>query len=220
MEILYSDDRVLVCVKPVGVVSVDEAGGLPELLRLQLGDPGANLRTVHRLDRVVGGLMVLARTARAASDLSAQIRGGSFEKEYLAVCRGCVPERGAFSDLLLRDRAARKTVIAEDASAGAKPARLSFRTLARADGFSLVRVRLETGRTHQIRAQFSGRGFPLAGDRKYGAEDAFPAPALWSCRLRFFHPRSGEPMTFFRVPPPEEAWAPFAQTLAAMTERD
>ena len=110
VEILYEDRQVLVCVKPPRVLSTDEPGGLPDLLRETLGDPAANIRTVHRLDRVVGGLMVLARTARAASDLSKQVREDQFGKEYLAVVHGRpeAPE-GTLRDLLLRNKQERKT---------------------------------------------------------------------------------------------------------------
>lgn len=216
MELLYLDDRVLVCVKPSGVRSTDEPGGLPDLLRKALGDPDANLRTVHRLDQVVGGLMVLARTARAASDLSAQIRSGAFEKEYLALVRGDTPDRGRMEDLLARDRERRRTVVVTEPGPNARPASLDYETLARADGCSLVRVRLHTGRTHQIRVQFSGRGFPLLGDRKYGTDDGEAQIALWSFRLSFRHPRTGKEAAFQLPPRPEGPWSRVRPALSAL----
>ena len=110
MEFLYQDDAIVVCVKPARVLSTDEPGGMPELVRQALGDPKADVRTVHRLDRVVSGLMVLARSAQAASELSRQIREDQFQKEYLAVVHGCPPSpTGTLTDLLLRNKQERKT---------------------------------------------------------------------------------------------------------------
>lgn len=206
MEILYQDDRVLVCVKPTGVLSTDEPGGLPELVRAALGDPKANLRTVHRLDQVVGGLVLLARTSRAASDLSAQIRAGAFEKEYLVLCHGSLPAKGEMEDLLRRDSALHKTFPAAEPGPNTRPARLRYETVAEIGERSLALVRLMTGRTHQIRAQFSSRGFPLVGDRKYGAPDGDGEIGLWSCRISFLHPRTGLPMTVSAPPKAAGVW--------------
>ena len=113
MEIVYLDPAVLVCVKPAGVLSTDEADGLPELVRQELGEPGADLRTVHRLDRAVSGLMVLARSAEAASALSREVREGAFEKQYLAVVHGQTPESGELRYLLRRDKARKMTFVAD-----------------------------------------------------------------------------------------------------------
>ena len=203
MEILYSDDRVLVCVKPAGVLSTDEPGGMPELIRQQLG---VEVRTVHRLDRAVSGLMVFARTARAAADLSTQIRHGSFEKQYLAVVHGQLPEQDILRDLLLRDKARRMTLVTDTPSKEAREAVLSYEVENCKSGLSRVRVNLLTGRTHQIRVQFASRGWPLVGDRKYGMEDGAESIALWSCRLAFDHPRTGERMVFEKMPPEVFPW--------------
>ena len=115
MDFIYQDSHIVVCVKPARVLSTDEPGGMPELVRQALGNPSADVRTVHRLDRVVSGLMVLARSAQAASELSRQIREDQFQKEYLAVIHGH-PEtpRGTMTDLLLRDKQERKTYIVQD----------------------------------------------------------------------------------------------------------
>lgn len=209
MQIIYQDEKLLVCVKPAGVLSTDEPGGVPELARQALKDPQANVRTVHRLDRVVGGLMVLARTARAASDLSTQIRDGSFKKEYLAVIHGCPEENeGTLRDLLFRNKEERKTYIVTQPGKDVQEAVLRYRVMAKVEGLSLVRIALETGRTHQIRAQFSGRGMSLVGDKKYGLGEEGPI-ALWSCGLKFTHPAKGEEMAFSLQPPAIYPWTVF-----------
>ena len=208
MDIIYQDKDILVCVKPAGVLSTDEPGGLPELIRQELGDPNANVRTVHRLDRTVSGLMVLARRSKAASELSRQIREGEFQKEYLAVIHG-TPEkdRGKLRDLLLRNKQERKTYIVSESGKDVQEAVLEYQVLNRAEDLTRVRIQLHTGRTHQIRAQFSGRGFPLVGDRKYGIPEDDCNIALWSYRLAFKHPYSGKPMEFTLEPPDIYPWS-------------
>ena len=208
MEIIYQDRDVLVCIKPAGIKSTDEPGGLPELLRKKLGDPQANLRMVHRLDQTVSGLMVLATRAKAASELSRQIREGAFHKEYLAVVHGTLPEKGTFRDLLLRSKQERKTYVAEAPGKDVQEAVLDYERLAEKDGLSLVKIILRTGRTHQIRCQFAARGLPLVGDKKYGRGEECPI-ALWSAGLAFFQPYSGEKLEFFREPPKIEPWTGF-----------
>ena len=207
MEIIYQDRDVIVCVKPAGVLSTDEPGGLPELVRTALGDPNANVRTVHRLDRVVSGLVVLARTKAAASALSKQIRDDRFEKEYVAVIHGTpAQDQGTLRDLLLRNKAERKTYIVQETGKDVQEAILHYQVENRYGDLSRVRIQLVTGRTHQIRAQFSGRGMPLVGDRKYSLlEDDCPI-ALWSCRLGFDHPYNGKPMEFTLPPPDIYPW--------------
>ena len=207
MEIVYSDKDILVCVKPARVLSTDEPGGLPDLLRQELGDPNADVRTVHRLDRVVSGLMVLARNAKAASELSRQIRENEFEKEYMAVVHGVPAESsGTLRDLLGRDKARRMTYVAREPGKGIQEAVLDYRVLASSDGFSKVRIHLHTGRTHQIRVQFASRGMPLVGERKYDTREDPCEIALWSCFLGFTHPGTGEKMEFFLEPPKKYPW--------------
>ena len=207
MELIYQDNSIVVCVKPARVLSTDEPGGVPELVRQELGDPKADVRTVHRLDRVVSGLMVLARNAKAASELSRQIREDQFEKEYLAVVHGS-PEYdvGRFYDLLLRDKARRMTFVTGEMAKGVQPASLRYRVLKRKKGLSRVRIQLETGRTHQIRVQFSSRDLPLVGERKYAVLDDPCEIALWSYRLAFTHPETGEKMEFTLEPPAVYPW--------------
>lgn len=208
MEILYLDSDILVCVKPARVLSTDEPGGVPELARQALGDPGADVRTVHRLDRVVSGLMVLARNAAAASELSRQIREELFQKEYLAVVHGRpeAPE-GTLRDLLTRDKARKMTLVTTVPGKDAREAILDYRILHSADGMSRVRILLQTGRTHQIRVQFASRGMPLVGERKYAAGEDGCEIALWSYSLGFFHPKTGQWMTFSKEPPADYPWS-------------
>lgn len=207
LTMLYLDDHIAVCVKPPRVLSTDEPGGMPDLVRQTLGDPRADVRTVHRLDRVVGGVMVLARNAAAASELSRQIREGSFEKKYLAVVHGAPEEdSGELRDLLGRDKARKMTFVAEAPGKGIQEAVLSYRVLNKAGDLSRVEVTLLTGRTHQIRVQFSSRGQPLVGERKYSTLNDPCEIALWSCFLRFHHPVTGEELTFTRLPPEEYPW--------------
>ena len=206
MEIVYLDSDILVCVKPARVLSTDEPGGLPDLLREELGDPKADIRTVHRLDRVVSGLMVLARNARAASELSRQIRDGEFEKEYLAVVHGTTESGGTLRDLLGRDKARRMTFVAPAPAKGVQEAVLHYQRLSAKDALSRVRVQLETGRTHQIRVQFSSRGWPLVGERKYAEINDPCEIALWSYRLSFTHPLTGGRVEFIHEPPQIYPW--------------
>ena len=178
MEILYSDKEIAVCVKPVGLDSETE---VPAQLQNALG--GAAF-TLHRLDKNVGGVMVYARTKAAAAALSRAIQEGSMVKEYVALVHGTPPESGDWEDLLWKDSRKNKVFVVKRMRAGVKKARLEFVRLAAGEE-SLVRIRLHTGRSHQIRVQFASRGYPLVGDHKYGARDSSPAPMLFSCKLAF-----------------------------------
>lgn len=203
MELVYQDDDVLVCVKPAGALSTDEPGGVPELARQALGDPKADVRTVHRLDAVVSGLMVLARNAAAASELSRQIREQSFGKEYLAVVHGRPEEdSGTYVDLLLRDKRERKTYVVTELAKGVQEAILDYQVLNSDEELTRIAIQLHTGRTHQIRCQFSSRGLPLVGDRKYSLNEDGCNIALWSNKIAFDHPKTGKRMEF-QLPPPE-----------------
>ena len=207
IEICYQDADVLVCIKPPRVLSTDEPGGLPSLLRETLGNPQADIRTVHRLDRVVSGLMVLARNRSAASELSRQVRDGIFEKRYWAVIHGIPePETDTLRDLLGRDKARKMTFVAQEPGKGIQEASLSYQRLASREDTSLVQVQLHTGRTHQIRVQFASRGYPLWGERKYSTLDDPCEIALFSHQLGFFHPTTGQWMTFTHEPPSDFPW--------------
>lgn len=205
MELIHVDRDIVVCIKPPRVVSTDEPGGLPDLIREAMGDP--NIRTVHRLDRVVSGLMVLARTRKSAAELSRQIMAGEFEKEYLAVLHG-VPaeEAGTLRDLLLRNKQERKTYVVTETGKDVQEAVLNYRLVSRTEDLSKVQIELVTGRTHQIRAQFSSRGLPLVGDRKYSHHEDDCEIALWSHRIAFNHPYTGKRMEFIREPAAVYPW--------------
>lgn len=205
MELIYVDADIVVCIKPARVLSTDEPGGLPELLRARLETE--DIRTVHRLDRVVSGLMVLARNARAASELSRQVRDDEFEKEYLAVVHGTPEPEGTLRDLLGRDRARRMTYVADAPGKGIQEAVLDYHVVNAIEDLSRVRIRLHTGRTHQIRVQFASRGFPLVGERKYSTLEDPCEIALWSCKIGFTHPATGKRMIFEKEPPNVYPWS-------------
>ena len=178
MKILYEDREIAVCIKPVGL---DSENQVPNALKEQLD---GDIFTVHRLDRNVGGVMVYARTKSAAAALSKAIQEGTMVKEYVAIVHGTPPESGDWEDLLWKDSKKNKVFVVKRQRGGVKAARLEYRTL-RSGETSLVRIRLHTGRSHQIRVQFSSRGFPLVGDHKYGARDELTEPRLFSCCIRF-----------------------------------
>lgn len=186
IKILHEDEQLLVCIKPRGVLSAQDASGKQNIQALLA--PRETF-PVHRLDREACGLMVFAKTREAATFLSAQM-GTDFEKEYLAVCEGEPPEAGEWSDLLYHDRGKNKTYTVKRKRAGVREAKLSYVVTERNNGRSLLKIHLYTGRTHQIRVQFASRGFPLVGDRKYGAKSG-GALQLCSARLSFPHPRGG-----------------------------
>ena len=207
IRILYQDPSILVIIKPARVLSTDEPGGVPDLVRQTMNEPHADVRTVHRLDRVVSGLMVLARNPKAASELSRQIRENEFQKEYLAVIHGNPqPASGTLQDLLGRDKARKMTFVAPEPGKGVQEAILHYQTEEAQQEMSRIRIQLVTGRTHQIRVQFSSRGMPLVGERKYATLEDPCEIALWSCKLGFRHPETGEFMTFSEDPPAIFPW--------------
>lgn len=207
MEILYLDQDIVVCIKPARVLSTDEPGGLPDLIREALGDPKADVRTVHRLDRVVSGVMVLARNAKAASELSRQVREDIFQKEYLAIVHGTPEEpEGTLVDLLYRDKARRMTMVAAEPAKGVQEAILDYQLVRKNDSMSRIQIQLKTGRTHQIRVQFASRGMPLVGERKYAELEDPCEIALWSYRIGFTHPTTGAPLVFTKEPPDLYPW--------------
>ena len=194
MEILYSDKNIAVLVKPVGLESELE---VPNALKDALG---GEVFPIHRLDKNVGGVMVYARTKQAAAALSKAVQEGSMIKEYVAMVHGTPPETGDWEDLLFKDSSKNKVFVVKKERKGVKKARLEFKTLQSGED-SMVRIRLHTGRSHQIRVQFSSRGFPLVGDHKYGSRDDKTAPMLFSCCITF--PWKKEVKRFEALP----AWA-------------
>lgn len=221
MEILYQDKDVAVVVKPVGLLSEDVGeGSLPWALRETLG----SLYPVHRLDRVVGGVMVYARHPRAASALSRAVTEGALEKEYLAVLEGlpAAPE-DELVDLLFKDSRQGKSFVVKTPRRGAREARLTYRTEAHVTGehgsLTKVRIALQTGRSHQIRVQFASRGTPLVGDGKYGARVKAAGPALFSVGLAFPHPQSGQKMRFEAPRPTGFPWQLFLASHAEIEHK-
>lgn len=214
IEILEQTPQLVLCVKPVGVRAQGEAeADLPALLKRQLG---CEIYPVHRLDQAVGGVMVFAKTAPAAAKLSQAIAGGTLQKEYLAVLeRSPEQAEGELSDLLFHDRTKNKTYVVSRQRKGVKEAKLAYRVLDVQNGLCLVRIRLYTGRTHQIRVQFASRGMPLVGDGKYGSRKNAASPALWSYALTL--PMGGAIARIHALPEAAGVWAPFEQALRMLT---
>lgn len=201
VTVLYEDAALWVCLKPAGVSSQDEPGGVPSLLRVHAGRADAYVGVIHRLDMGVGGVMVYAKQSRAAAALSAAVQAHALQKQYLAVVHGIPePAEGEMCDLLFKDCRTGKTFIVDRPRKGVRDAALSYRVLAGAEGLSLCAVTLHTGRSHQIRVQFASRKLPLAGDGRYGARDNANGIALWSYRLAFSHPDDGRPLVFCALP--------------------
>lgn len=178
MELLHEDPDIVVCRKEAGM---DSETDVPMTLREQIG---GEVFPVHRLDRGTAGLMVYARTRPAAAALSREITEGRFQKEYLAMVHGCPPQEGVWEDLLFKDSRRNKVFVVGRQRAGVRKAKLSYRVI-RPGEESLVRIFLETGRSHQIRVQFSSRGYPLVGDHKYGSRSKLTEPLLFSASVSF-----------------------------------
>lgn len=191
MELLEVNPDFVVCIKPVGLDSEQQ---VPAALQEQLG---GTIYPLHRLDKNVGGIMVYARNKQTAAALSKAIANGEMVKEYIAKVHGTPPPDGDWEDLLFKDSRKNKVFVVKRQRAGVKAARLTYHCL-RTGEESLVRIRLYTGRSHQIRVQFASRGFPLVGDHKYGSRDAATAPMLFSCCITF--PHQGKMQSFEAYP--------------------
>ena len=211
MKIIYEDNHLLLVLKPINIpVQEDDSKDLDMLtylkkyLKEKYNKPGnVYLGLVHRLDRPVSGIMVFAKTSKAASRLSEQIRNHTFKKEYMAVLCGKTPKKDILVDKLLKNPKTNTTVVSEKG----KEAILSYELIKYKNNYSLVKINLETGRSHQIRVQFSSRGYPLYGDQRYNKK-ALPKQqiALFANRLEFIHPVTKEKLFFEEELPNFEPW--------------
>lgn len=217
IEVLYEDNHVIVVVKPVNVPTQEDDSHDPDLLTMikqdlkhRHGKPGnVYLGLVHRLDRPVGGVMVFAKTSKAASRLSDAVRTRSIRKIYTAVVNGKPKQpQGTLKHHLLKDAKTNMVSVVPAGKAGAKEAILDYTVTDHAEGLSRVRVELHTGRPHQIRVQFAAIGCPLVGDQRYGAHLTKPGQqiALWSTELSFEHPTTKETLSFTSKPPKAYPW--------------
>ena len=217
-KIIYEDNHLLVVEKPQNVLvqadntnDLDLLTSLKKYIKEKYNKPGeVYLGLVHRLDRPVGGVMVFARTSKAASRLSNMIRLKEFEKTYLAVVEGKVPDEGVFEDYLLKIENENRTIVDKNG----KYSKLSYKLLSYKDGLSLVRIKLDTGRSHQIRVQFSSRGYALWGDQKYNSKAKVGNQiALWAYEIKFKHPVRDEIVDFKCNPPMNDPWNLFGDVL-------
>ncbi len=217
VPILYEDNHLLVVEKPVNIPSQGDASGdmdlltlLKEDLRMRYQKKGnVYLGLVHRLDRPVGGVMVFAKTSKGASRLSEQVRSRTLQKTYLAVVHGQPsPSEGRLEHYLVKDTRRNMVRVVPPTHPKGKKAILDFTSMETRNGFTLVRIGLQTGRSHQIRVQFSSIGHPLYGDQKYGAHVNKPGEqiALWSSELSLMHPTRKEGMHFTSLPPSKHPW--------------
>lgn len=217
-KVIYEDNHLLVVEKPQNVLvqadntnDLDLLTSLKKYIKEKYNKPGeVYLGLVHRLDRPVGGVMVFARTSKAASRLSNMIRMHEFEKIYLAIVEGKVPDEGVFEDYLLKLENENKTIVDKNG----KYSKLSYKLLSYKDGLSLVKIKLDTGRSHQIRVQFSSRGYALWGDQKYNSKAKVGEQiALWSYELKFKHPVREDLMDFKCNPPLKYPWTLFGDVI-------
>lgn len=206
MKTVFEDSFVAVCLKPAGMLSqAGEGESMISVLDRHFAENGENARAypVHRLDKETAGLMVYAKSSQAAAFLSTEAQNHRIKKQYLAVIKGTPPEKsGTLTDLLFRDKQKNKSFVVKRTRKGVREARLEYETVAENDGLTLVSVTLGTGRTHQIRVQFSSRGMPLVGDSRYGGGSG--QLALFASGLEFSHPKTGEKLTFSALPDTKE----------------
>ena len=219
IKILYEDNHLIVCIKPAGVLSQSDGSGSPDMLTIlkryikeKYEKPGeVYLGLVHRLDRPVSGVMVFARTSKAASRLSEQIRTRKVEKLYRCVVSGVLEGSGRLENYISKDEDRNIVTVIDSEKPGFKASYLDYRAIASKDGMTLVEVKLGTGRSHQIRAQMAHNGHPLVGDQKYGQkDDRCKDIALESFKLSFEHPVKREFIAFEAPIPEGFPWKLFA----------
>lgn len=201
MTVYYEDENIIVCEKPYGFSSQESSG--ENMISLLKSYTGCDVFCVHRLDVQTTGIMVYAKSKQSAASLSEQIAKREFSKVYLALCHGALEKRGEMTDILYHDKLRNKSFVVNNKRNGAKEARLEYSLVNEGEykgkRLSLVKIELHTGRTHQIRVQFSSRGFMLYGDGKYGAKDNDKI-ALHSYKISFFHPITKEKISFSSLP--------------------
>lgn len=205
VKVLFEDRDIIVCIKPCGVLSQSDEQGRENMVSILTELTGGNIYPLHRLDREVGGVMVFAKSKRAAAALSRDIAENRFKKEYIALVHNLPSEnKGSMRDLLFKDSRKNKSFVVNSMRKGVKEALLDFEVLKtttiQSEQYSIVKVLLHTGRTHQIRVQFAFRKMMLAGDKKYGARDSFESIGLWSFGICFNHPISQEKLCFEEKP--------------------
>lgn len=199
MTIFHEDRDIIVCLKPAGIISQSSGGtDMISLLNEHFGG-GAQAYPVHRLDRETAGIMVYAKNSKAAAMLSKQAEQNQIKKRYYAVVKGVPEEKsGVLKDLLFRDKQKNKTFVVKRERKGVREASLEYEVMSENGGLSLLNILLHTGRTHQIRVQFSSRKMPLFGDRRYGGGSG--NLALFAHTLEFVHPITNEKLTFSAKP--------------------
>jgi len=230
VEILFEDNHLLGIVKPVNIPVQEDSTGDLDLLNILKEDvkrrynkPGnVYMGLVHRLDRPVGGAMVFAKTSKSASRLSESVRSRSFQKIYLTVVHGKLPaSQGRLIDTLLKDEKTNTVSVVRKGTPGGKEAILDYTVLGTSEGFSLLKIDLLTGRSHQIRVQLSSKGCPLYGDQKYGASVNKPGQqiALWSAVVGFPHPTTKEEIKLISLPPQSHPWNLWPQEIQKQAVR-
>lgn len=218
LQVLFEDNHIIVVVKPQNVPSQEDSSHDEDMLTIvkkylkEKYNKSGNvyLGLVHRLDRPTGGVMVFAKTSKGASRLSESIREGELEKTYLTVVNGKMPEtNGRLVNYLKKNAVTNMVYVVPDATEGAKRAELLYEVLETKGNYQLLRVKLLTGRGHQIRVQLSFNGAKICGDARYGSVDKCKL-ALWATVLKFEHPVTRKTMTFIAYPPEEEVpWSAF-----------